>query len=197
MEQTIAAAALAVFISFFTNAIYIRDTLRGKTKPHLFSWLVWALVMGIGAAIAFSEGAYMGALAIGNGSLWCFVISLLALRHGEKRITLSDWVMFLSALSIIPFWFFTKEPLLAAFLAASIDFFGFMPTFRKAWHKPLEENLKAFSLYVSISIFRVLSIDPYSWTTGLYPTAVLVMETSMVIMLFFRRRALSPARAIG
>ncbi|HAX91426.1 MAG TPA: hypothetical protein DCY07_04365 [Rhodospirillaceae bacterium] len=193
MDYHSIAAGIALVCSLSANVIYIRDTLKRKTKPHLFTWLVWAIVMGIAATVSFAEGATASAIVIGHGSFWCFVISLLALRYGEKAITRSDWGMFLSALAIIPLWAVTKEPLVAALLATAIDTFGYGPTFRKAWHKPWEENLKAFSVHVLLASLSVLAVSPYLLVTGLYPTAILIMNAALVLMLIIRRRALSPA----
>jgi hypothetical protein len=189
------AGVVAVVCTLAANAIYIRDTLRGKTRPHLFTWLVWAIVSGVAAVLAFVGGAFVSAAILGNAGFWCFVTSLLALRYGERDITQSDWAMFLSALAIIPCWAITKEPLVAAVLASAIDIFGYGPTFRKAWHKPQEENLKAFSIDSVLWTFSLFAVSPYTLATGLYPTVIFLMNAALVLMLILRRRALSPARA--
>lgn len=187
------AALLAVICSIYGHAVYIIDTLRGKTRPHLFTWLVWAIVMGVAAAVAIVSGATASAWVLGFGCFKSAVISGLALRWGEKQITRSDWAMFLSALSIIPIWALTKEPLIAVILATTIDAFGYGPTFRKAWMKPREENLQSFSFGVIEATLSVLSVVPISLVTILYPASILGMNVALVSMLFFRRRILSKA----
>lgn len=102
--------------------------------------------------------------------------------------------MFLSALSIIPIWAVTKEPLIAALLATVIDVFGYGPTFRKAWMKPWEENLKSFSFGILEASLSVLSVTPLLLVTGLYPSAILTMNAALVVMLVLRRQTLSRAQ---
>jgi len=184
-------AGLAVICSVTASSVYIRDIVYEKTRPHLFTWLVWAIVMGVATAIALLNDAYASAVVIGFGSFMCSIISLLSLRYGEKSITRSDWVMFIAALSIIPIWALTKEPLVAALLATSIDTLGYGPTFRKAWMKPWEENLKSFSIMILQSALSVLSVTPFLVVTGLYPSAILTMNVALVSMLLFRRQTLS------
>lgn len=180
-------AALAIILSYTGNSIYIYDILKGKTKPHLFTWLTWSLIMGLAATIAFSKGAMASSLVIGNGSLMCLLISGLSLKYGEKQITRADRIMFFSALAILPVWVLTQNALIAAVLATIIDVCGYGPTFRKSWGKPQEENLKTFSISVLNSFLSVMAVSPYSLTTGLYPTMIFVMNVSLVAMLIVRR----------
>lgn len=191
MDQHTLFAAVSIGIGLVMTIIYVRAILIGKTKPHLFSWLTWAIVMGVATALAALSGATASAFTIGNGSLMCAIISVLSLKHGEKHITRSDWFMFLSALSIIPLWAVTKEPLLAAVLATLIDALGYGPTFRKAWIKPYEENATVFGVSVAQGVFNVLAVSPFLLVNGLYPSAILTMNTLLVLMLIIRRRALS------
>lgn len=185
------SAVAAIVCSFYGHAIYIIDTCRGKTRPHLFTWLVWSIVMGVAAAVAFVNGAFASAVVLGLSCLKSSVISVLALWRGEKRITSGDWAMFLAALSIIPIWALTKEPLIAALLATLIDVLGYGPTFRKAWLKPLEENLKSFSFGIIEAALSFLSVTPVMLVTILYPFAILGMNVALVLMLVLRRRVLS------
>lgn len=34
----------AVLLAFISYAPYIRDILKGRTKPHVYSWFVWGFV---------------------------------------------------------------------------------------------------------------------------------------------------------
>jgi hypothetical protein len=81
---------VAVIIAIVSYIPYFRDIFVGKTKPHLFTWLVWTLL----SAIAFfgqifnqgGAGAWVtGVIAIVSG-----IIFILAIFTGEKEITFSD-----------------------------------------------------------------------------------------------------------
>src|SRR3989344_7823141 len=48
---------VSIFISIAGASAYIRDTVRGTTKPNRISWSLWALAPLIGTAAALSAGA--------------------------------------------------------------------------------------------------------------------------------------------
>lgn len=195
MSFHLVAGVLAVFGSFIGTALYIRDTRRGETKPHMFTWLIWAVLMAIGSAVAFAGGASVSAGVFALGCLMNFAIFVLALRQGERNITRADWAAFLSALAIIPIWLATKEPLAAAILVTLIDALGYFPTFRKAWSAPQEENLQGFVLYTASSLASLLAVTPFTLVTSLYPSMILFFNVLLSVTILLRRQKLrEPAR---
>jgi hypothetical protein len=180
-------ALLAAGISIFNIGLYIRTTLLGKTRPHAFSWLLWALVMGIVFVAQYSNRAGAGALQTLIAASLCFVVGILALFRGERKGTRSDWIAILIALSVVPLWALTDNALLAVIILSSIDCLGFYPTFRKAWHKPQEESSAwAWRAIVSFSC-AILALENYSWTTCLYPGVMVAAHASFGVMLMWRR----------
>ena len=76
----------SLIVSTISYVIYITDIVKGKTKPHSFSWLVWS-VLGLTAyLIQVTEGAGAGAWVNGYSAIACAAIFLLALKFGEKKI---------------------------------------------------------------------------------------------------------------
>ena len=47
LEYKTILGIIAVIIALAGYVPYFRDIFRGKTKPHAFSWLVWASLTGI------------------------------------------------------------------------------------------------------------------------------------------------------
>ncbi|KKU90276.1 MAG: hypothetical protein UY21_C0025G0011 [Microgenomates group bacterium GW2011_GWA1_48_10] len=45
---------VATFLVFVGYIPYTRDILKGKTKPHLYSWFLWAFVTWIAFALQFT-----------------------------------------------------------------------------------------------------------------------------------------------
>ncbi len=48
---------LSALVSAAGSFAYIRDTIKGKTKPNRVSWAMWALASLIGSAVALSAQA--------------------------------------------------------------------------------------------------------------------------------------------
>jgi len=183
-------AAIAMAGTTTNWVIYTRSILRGKTRPHVFSWLIWALLMLTGAAAQYAGGAGTGALPTAYSGLFCTFITVLSLFRGEKHITRSDWIIFICAFSAIPAWVLTRDPLAAALIITLVDAAGFYPTFRKSWAKPEEEYPVTYFIGGTVAVFTLCALERYSLTTALYPLSLVLTHYLLVAMLFLRRAKL-------
>ena len=91
--QTI-LGVMAVVVGIIGYVPYYRDVLRGATKPHPFSWIGFALLLGITFFAQVATGAGPGAWVNGISALGVLGIAILALAKGERDITTLDWVCF-------------------------------------------------------------------------------------------------------
>ena len=107
---------------------YLRDTLKHKTKPHLYSWLIWSILLSINTVAVYNDGGGWGVIAIGINALVCSMICLLSLKFGTKNITHFDTITVMAALGAILMWLYTNNPLLSVILITLIDFAAFLPT---------------------------------------------------------------------
>lgn len=179
---------LASLLGLYAFYPYIRDTLRGKTHPHVFSWVVWGLLMIIAFFAQVSEGAGPAAAVTGIFALLNLVVVALALRHGERAITRSDWVMLVAALLAIPLWLATKDPVWSVVLICAIDVVAFIPTFRKSWGKPGEETLQTYILCGTSFALSLLVVEAVNLSTILYPATLMATNAVFVAMVVLRRR---------
>ena len=181
---------VATIIAFYSYIPYIRDIFSGKTKPHAFSWLVWASLTGIAFFGQVADKAGPGAWVTGFTAAACFFIFFIALNRGEKNIVLLDWLSLLGAVIALIFWFFTKGPFLSVILITLIDALGFFPTFRKSIMKPKEETLSTYALSGFKFILALLALDNVSIVTTVYPASLVLMNWFFVGTLLLRRRRL-------
>jgi len=186
-EYKVILATLAALCEVASNFPYIRDILRGTTKPHLFTWFVWTLLTGISFFILVSEGAGSGAWVTGVTTITCCVVAILALFHGERHITRSDWVCFLCALLGIVLWKLTDNSFLTIIIILSVDTLGFIPTVRKSFYKPYEETLSAYVLVALKHLLTFTALQAYTPTTMLYTLFLFSTNTLFVSMLLVRR----------
>lgn len=180
----------AIALTFLAFVPYILSTRRGRTKPHVFSWVIWALATFIVFAAQLADGAGFGAWSIGlSGALTLYIAYLAWVSASDHSITRSDWVFFIPALLSMPLWAVTKDPFWAVVILTTIDTLGFIPTFRKAYHKPYEEQL---FLYVVMTIRNAVSVpalENLSWTTVLFPGVLCVTCGGFVVFTLMRRKA--------
>lgn len=166
---------------------YFWDILRKRTKPHAFSWLVWATIMSITFYASFSTGGGAGSWVVGATALACLSVFVVALFRGEKDITLLDKLCLSASLLGIVIWVGTANPLSAVIIVSVADAAGFVPTFRKTYRKPHEETLSLYALNGLGLAMSLFALQTLSLTTVFYPTYTVVAGFLFVTMVLWRR----------
>lgn len=181
-------SAIAIAITFIAFVPYIRSILQNKTKPHAFSWVIWASVTFIIFLAQLADGGGAGAWPIGiSGVITLFVAILAYLKKTDHMIAKKDWIFFSIAMSAIPFWYLTSNPLWAVVILTFVDLLGFVPTFRKAYSYPNEEQLLFYVLIASRNLISIVALEHYSLTTILFPAATALACTLFIQMVMYRR----------
>lgn len=182
-------SGLAIVLTFVIFVPYIRSILSGNTRPHVFSWVIWALSTFVVFLAQLAGGGGVGAWAIGvSGIITAYVAILAYIKRIDRSITRSDWIFLFSALVALPCWYFTANPLGAVVILTGVDLAGFGPTFRSAWHQPYREHVGFYSLAAMRNFLVILALESYSLTTVLFPAAVGIAILFFVPMVLYRRR---------
>lgn len=184
-------AAVSSLIAVGTHIKYILNVLRGLTKPHAFSWLVWAILTGIGFAGQIAGGGGPGAWVTGIMCVICTTIFLLAIFRGEKNITYFDIGCLCFGLAAIPLWVFTADPLWSIILVTLIDLVAFAPTMRKSYFKPFEETALAYTGNLIKWLLAIFALNTFSVTTALYPASLILSNSLFIFILLFRRSTMA------
>lgn len=194
MKEAFSAIAIALTLAAYWP--YIRAIRRGDTKPHVFSWVIWGVSTVIVFLAQLAGHAGVGAWPVGiSGAISLYVAWLAHVHRADSTITRSDWGFFLAAMSSLPLWAITKDPLWAVVILTGVDLMGFGPTFRKAYERPQEEQLLLFYLIGVRCVFVVAALEAYSVTTVLFPASVGVFCVLFIAMVSYRRRVLAVERA--
>ena len=178
---------IAVIIGILGYVPYVRDIFRGKTKPHAYTWLTWSILTWIGFYGQVLNNGGAGAWVTGITAILSLFIFILALKWGEKNITFSDKLSLFGAFIAMFLWSFISNPLSALMLVIIIDAFGFFPTFRKSYHKPMEETVITFFVNGLKYVIALFALDSYSLMTYLYPVFLASAQWTLVAMLLVRR----------
>ena len=191
MNFKVFVALISVAMTIIGYSYYFRDIFAGKTKPHAYSWLVWASLTTIAFAGQVSDKAGPGAWVTGLTAAISFMIFGLAINRGEQNITRTDKLNLLGAFLALALWFFTDNPVFSIILISIVDFLGFVPTIRKSFHKPGEETLIHYVLAGLKFLLSIIALNNYTLTTWLYPASLVVANLFFVIMLSVRRKQLA------
>ncbi len=134
---------LSAFISIAGASAYIRDTLKGTTKPNRVSYGMWALAPMIGVAAALAAHAdpwtVVRTFLAGLTPLLVLIVSFLNTQSYWK-LTLFDFFCGACSLIALIVWGFADSPRSAILLAAIGDGFATLPTVFKAWRHPQTET---------------------------------------------------------
>jgi hypothetical protein len=188
LEHKTAIAIITVAIAFISYIPYFRDMLSGKTKPHAFSWLIWAVLNGIAYIGQVHDKGGAGSWPLGFTVLAMTAIFLVSLKKGEKDIRPFDWFCLVAAgLALIP-WLLADSPLISIILVTVIDLLGFMPTIRKVYKKPHEETLFTHVLSTIKYGLILVALQAYTAVTVLFPLAVFIADALLVVLIVVRRK---------
>lgn len=187
MSEKEILGALSVVAGVVSYAVYLWGMYRGKLKPHVFTWTIWGVLLGTGFLVQYAEKAGPGSWNLGVSAVLTLFVAVVAYFYGEKNITRSDWISFLFALSAIPVWLATDNPLWAVIIISTIDSVAFYPTFRKSWSKPQEEGLASFFIGSFQFFLSILALEKMTLVTVLYPATIVSLNILLVLMLVYRR----------
>lgn len=189
-KEILSAVAVALtFIAFFP---YIRAIMRGEIKPHTFSWIVWGTTTFIVFLAQLEDHAGAGAWPTGvSGIITLYVAVIAFIKRSDITITKIDWAFFITAMTSLPLWYFTSDPLWAVVILTIVDVLGFGPTVRKAYIFPFEEQLSFFALFMVRNSIAIMALENYSLTTVLFPAVTGFACLLLVLIVSCRRRMLS------
>lgn len=177
---------VTILLSIIGHAPYVMDVYKKKTRPHVFTWILWAIVVSIAFFGQWFKGGGAGAWGTGVTGIIVIVIAVLAIRRGTKDITLSDKIFLgLALLAIIP-WYLTRDPTLSVVMASFIDLCAFIPTIRKTIKDPKSETQFTYSLNILRHGLSIFALGSYNLATVLYPAYLLVMNSVMTVIIIWK-----------
>jgi len=182
----------AITLTFFAFLPYIRSILNDEIKPHVFSWVIWGTTTFVVFLAQLEDGGGVGAWPIGVSGVITLIIAVLAyVKRADIEITGLDWMFFIAAISSLPLWYLTADPLYAVITLTTVDVLGFGPTVRKSYTDPFSESLLFFSLFAIRNSLVILALENYSMTTVLFPAVIAVACLLLIVMILYRRRVLA------
>lgn len=185
-------SVFAIALTFAAFVPYIRTIIHGTTKPHVFSWFIWGTTTFVVFLAQLEGKGGVGAWPIGvSGVITIFIAFLSCVKRADITITKTDWLFFISALSSLPFWYLTSDPLWAVVILTTVDVLGFGPTVRKVYSFPHSESSLFFALFAARNLTVILALETHSVTTVLFPAVIAVACMLLMAVATYRRRVVA------
>lgn len=174
---------------------YLSDIIKEKTKPHLYSWIVWSLVTFLVFMMQFNASAGSAAFATLASCLMCLTVLAFGILYKSKvKIFPIDNLFLVLALIALVLWLVAKNPIASTILITIVNFLAFLPTIRKSWFKPFSETIFLYYFNAFRYFLTILAIQRYNLLTSLYIFSCFITTTLFIIMVNWRRKncALEP-----
>jgi hypothetical protein len=182
-------SVLSGLVSFIGIAPYLIDVLRGKTKPRVASWLVWAVLTGIATTASFSDGQYPAAILAACMTLSCILVVVLGLiKNGHVSLERFDVICLVLSLVGLVLWQVLNSPSIAILAVVMIDAIAALPTLRHAWKAPHEETLMEFLMAGLASCITLYAAGSWQPTAVAYPLYIIVFDLTVAGLLIYGRR---------
>lgn len=182
----------SIFVSLFAGYFYIRDTLKGKTKPNVISWFIWFLAPAIAGLVSIYNGGGLAILPIFMTTVVPLIVVLISFKNKNSywELGILDYIcLFLSLLAIVV-WIFLKEGTLATIFAILADLIAFFPTYIKSYLKPDTETLSSYYAGSINPILSISTLSVFSFNTLGFAVYLFLANLVEIILVLLRRRFL-------
>jgi hypothetical protein len=179
--------ALAAASGVVGTVPYMRDTLRGRTRPHRGAWLVWSVLAVVAYLSQRADGGSWSVMMCGVQAVMNALVFALAVRYGTGGVTASDGVLLAVAAAGLAGWAVIDDPVVATACVVAADGIGIAMIVPKSWCDPDSETLSTFAL---ASLGGALALGAAGTGTAsllLYPIYYCLANGAIAVILRHRR----------
>ncbi|MEK7564006.1 MAG: hypothetical protein AAB510_00340 [Patescibacteria group bacterium] len=185
-EQII--ACIILIIQSIGVFFYIRDMVRGTTKPNRITWFIWALAPLITTWIAVKAGSGLSILPVflaGFNPVLVLIASFI-IKKGYWEITKLDVVCGILAGISLLLWLLTQSFWVSILFAILSDGLAAVPTLIKSWKFPETETSSAYLGGAVANVLGLIIIK--EWTFPIYSFGVYNILINLLILCFIHRK---------
>lgn len=175
---------------------YIRDIVRGSTRPHRGTWLIWAILAAIACLSQRAGGASWSLIMTATQAILTAVVFALATRFGEGGIDTRNVPLIAIAAAGVAGWVLAHQPTIAIACVIAADVSALAMMTPKAYHDPHSETLTTYALASVGGAFAAAAVGTPDPSLLAYPVYYCLINAATAILLHRRRAALAvpPAR---
>ena len=188
MDFKIAISILAIILVIVGYAPYIKDTIKGTTRPHVFSYFLWIFTTIIIFALQLQEGGGIGSWITFSIVFVMCIVFILSFKNGKRDIRKIDYVFLGLGIIATLLWIIAKQPILSIILLSTVDILGFAPTVRKSWYDPWSETLFLYIITALRHGLAIIALVEINFVTALFPISWTLANALFSLMLIVRRK---------
>jgi hypothetical protein len=183
----------AGILQLVATAPYVRDIVRGTTKPQRATWAIWATLSFVVLASQWASGATWSlTLTIGQ-ALSCGTVLALSLRHGVGGVTRLELALLGLAGLGVAGWLLIDDPVVATCSVVVADIVAVALMLPKTYRDPGSETLATYAIGVASTLFALAAVGSTAASLLIYPVYILFADGAVAAVILRRRRALALA----
>jgi hypothetical protein len=186
---------LAALVGIADTVPYIRDTVRGTTRPHRGTWLIWSSLAIVVCLSQGADGATWSLAMAGTQALLTGLIFVLAVPRGEGGVSATERAMFAIAGAGVAGWIVAGEPIVATACVVAADLVGAAMMVPKTWRDPHSETLATFALAGVSGALAAGAVGAADPSLLLYPVYFMLVNWAIALLIHQRRARALPAPA--
>ena len=167
---------------------YVRDTVRGATRPHRGAWLIWGVLAVVACVSQRADGASWSLVLTGSQAIVTALVFVLAIQYGEGGVTAVDLSLILVACLGLVGWALAQEPLVAVVCVIVADLSAVAMMTPKAYRDPHSETLATYAFSSVGGALAAGAVGALDVSLLLYPVYFCVVNGAMALLIFRRRR---------
>jgi hypothetical protein len=179
---------LAGVIGVADTIPYVRDTLRGSTRPHRGTWLIWGVLAVVVCLSQRADGASWSLILAASQAVLTSVIFVLAIRRGQGGASATELVMIAVAGAGVIGWIVADEPIVATACVVAADLIGTAMMMPKTYRDPESETLVTFALASLAGALAAGAVGVLDVSLLLYPIYYCVANAAVALVIHQRRR---------
>jgi hypothetical protein len=186
---------LAGVVAVADTIPYVRDTLRGTTRPHRGTWLIWGVLATVVCFSQRADGASWSLIMAGAQAIVTSLVFLLAIRRGEGGMRAGEVVMIAIAMGGVLGWIVADEPIVATACVVAADLIGAAMMVPKTYRDPHSETLATFAFASLGGGLAAGAVGAPDGALLLYPIYYCLVNGAISVLIVHRRGVLSRAAA--
>ena len=178
---------LSGIVALLAYPPYIRDMLKGITKPERVSWLIWSVLSVIALTSQIAAGAQWSIIMTLAQTIGVVTVFLLSFKYGYGSLKRRDIISLITAGVGLIGWLVTGQSFVALLFVIIVDFAGAWLTVYKAYKDPESETLVTWQLDTVSGMLGLLAVGSINFTLMLYPAYLLIANGSVVGAIYLAR----------
>jgi hypothetical protein len=188
---------LAGLVGVADTIPYARDTLRGATRPHRGTWLIWGVLAVVVCLSQRADGASWSLVMAGAQAVLTSAIFGLAIRMGEGGLSAADAILIAIAGAGVVGWVVAEEPILATACVIAADLIAAAMMVPKVYRDPGSETLVTFALASAGGALAAGAVGAADASLLCYPLYYCVVNAAIALLIHHRRTVLGAAPAFA